>query len=654
MVRKFLTALILFCLLTTTAFADNTLLSKGDTYLNSGDKEHAFLAYELAIADSPDDPAVHLHVANAYHSLSDDEQALKFIEQALALDPSYGDAYLLRMKLTMETSPEDAYQDMLRAEILDSVISASDYADLAIALYSVGDTERALKLFSLSGDIAKTEAYRDAYVYTLYATGETDKAATVLGSQSWVDPQISAVVEADKSLCLKEIAVFDPQKQYTVIIPAHIAQNEEIIIDTDSINAMGGVKQSDDSYHIVMTKADIDTMLTDYEVISISPDGNTVLLRADSIWLAIRGDTIMPLFKTQERGAADEYGNLAKVMQTHRYASSAGSVAWSRDGRYFTLTDVKRSLIYMQYYTDLFIFDTSTGEAFLGATYENRFSKGNAGTVIQTVFDDTGRYIYYVLYGQIHEYPVSLMRYDMKTGESVLCYNGPEFAAYPNLRFDHMGRLINIKDTRKSDDMSGLNVYTLSPSGWVNAGITSTVPMALGYPKWLDYSSANHHGLLVRVNRVYGLNLVSVFSMVDNGEGLNQLLTIDSLDANKAFLVDMTEDHIMAQVEQLPATEGAIASYRHKGVRICNAQLSPDGKYAIILADEDDNYRLLLLNMDDLSLRPIECDIGLSLSASFDTALSARYPQGINWVSGTKIIMNTDDGIKLIELCNAE
>lgn len=547
---------------------------------------------------------------------------------------------------------------LLSIFLIIGVLTSTANANLASALYRDGYISKSLTMFELSGVAADTDEMKRTYANALFADGQTAKANEVLGIRSRSDPRIASVLDSSKPLYLTDINFIDPAIDYKLCVPAHFSLYKDEASDEfiAYIMSIGAVVETDGSYSLTLNADTLSGFIDDCRILSVSPDGETLLLRdSRAFWYTVNKNTIMLLAQTPNRGVKDEYNNLNWALHTQSFGNAPASVVWSHDSRYFTVTDIIQSLSKMKFNVDLFIFDTQTGEVFLGATYPNKASRGGS-TVIQTVFDPTGESIYYILYGGQYDNRVALMKYDLITGVSTLCYNGEELAAYPKLCFDYKQQLMNIMDSNKMRDLSGLNVYSATPEGWVNSPVISQTPNAFGYSRWMDYSSSSGYGLLIRNNTMgsHNINLVSVFSANDNYAGLNKYIHVDGFDASKATLVDITEDNLLRSIETIDADKDELPSYKYKGVQIINAQLSPDGCYILLLVTSEYEYRLLVLDIDTLSLRQIEYNPDISVYSGFSAMESRGYPQGICWYNETNLIVNTKQGVKLMQITTQE
>lgn len=171
----------------------------------------------------------------------------------------------------------------------------------------------------------------------------------------------------------------------------------------------------------VPTQEALEAALATAIPISISHTGDSAIVLAGHLLLALREDGARIICPSTTRSVADEYGKLAARTKNPLNMLSADEVKWSPDGRYAMITDWYRSVNAKQMLVDPAVIDTTTGEIVLLATYpRSNVWEGRTG-VISASFSQDGKYLYYMLYSNQLEHIAGLMRVDLATGETALC-----------------------------------------------------------------------------------------------------------------------------------------------------------------------------------------------------------------------------------------
>lgn len=125
--------------------------------------------------------------------------------------------------------------------------------------------------------------------------------------------------------------------------------------------------------------------------------------------------------------------------------------------------------------------------------------------------------------------------------------------------------------------------------------------------------------------------------------GYDELLLIEGFDAPKATILPLLAYGDCSELAQ--KTENG------KALLCLNIKLSPDGRYAMILVTDKKSYSFLMMDMATLELKKVESPLGTaSLSAGRGNPMSNAYPSGYSWFEGNKLIILTEDGLKLFEL----
>ena len=156
----------------------------------------------------------------------------------------------------------------------------------------------------------------------------------------------------------------------------------------------------------------------------------------------MRNEEITVLTINRSRGAQNEYADLTyrRIENRSPFPSEPDSFCWSPDERYITMTFIQKTLINAQF-MDLLLADTRTGDIFLAEATPKRLISLGALTATTACFDETGKYVYYLVYGSVADGArCGLKRYCLETGEAELlrAVSGA-FFYYPQLSVDKNG-----------------------------------------------------------------------------------------------------------------------------------------------------------------------------------------------------------------------
>jgi hypothetical protein len=375
-----------------------------------------------------------------------------------------------------------------------------------------------------------------------------------------------------------------------------------------------------------------------------SPDGSKAILLDEEHAYILKDNTITMILPNYLRSVHDSYGGFSRFnkMQPAQWAGSEG-ITWSPDGRYAVLTSFKQVFMMMRFIYGLYIIDTDTGELICADTYPIKFTDG-AASVIQACFDPSGRYLYYMLYGNINpDSRVALMRYDMETGEKQQLLACPQNTAYPKLAQDSRGRLINLTDTTQPDEFLGLNVFEQKDGVWTAKAFAFSQPSMNVRPQYMDIGSAGFGILLQNViyNGLVG-TLPGRFLADDSFTGYDELLLITSMDASAATAMPLS-----AYGDGIEFNEKI---GRGEVLQCANIKLSPDGHYALLLIWDRKTCAFMMMDLETLELKKVQSPPGAaSLCGGYGIGPSNAYPSGYNWFDGNKLVILTEEGLKLYE-----
>ena len=113
----------------------------------------------------------------------------------------------------------------------------------------------------------------------------------------------------------------------------------------------------------------------------------------------IRDGKIVPVRENAERGNGDPYGNMETVTSHISVYHYPGDISWSADGRYFTFSDVQRTVTnYAWMLNYVLVADTAEGELYMADSYVKRNTLvENNGVVYLSRMSRDGAYIYYLV-----------------------------------------------------------------------------------------------------------------------------------------------------------------------------------------------------------------------------------------------------------------
>lgn len=635
------------------------LLLKAEAYVSAGEHEKAFVCYTLAARVSPEDPLPLLSAGLLHLSVGEAAEAKTLADEALARSPALAEAWLLRLHADIDLADGEAVaQDLLYAEVCGAVLSPAVYASLG-ALYSdAGDFERAIDAFDLAVPSELTEAQRAAYARALLRTGDTQKAdALGLLAASRRDAALDAVFQSGAP-ALQEVSLWgNDAEQYEVVFSA--AQLDFMSFDA----SVYAPRRSEDGrvIAVAMPAQEVRALLNAARPLSVSPDGETVLLYAEGMLAALRGNILTLLLEAQDRGVADTYGNLERYMDDIVGAGLVGEegVVWSPDGRYAVITNARDVLMTMRFIVDPILIDTQTGEIFLTATYPDKLLDGGAA-VTQARFDGTGRYLYYLLYGYYGNNKCALMRYDLLNDETILCYDGPQLAYYPSLCELSDGCLLALLDVFGSDLACGLNVYAQEAGGWRNDPQVFSLPARCFYPRSLAYAANSDYALITGL--LYR-SLPALLMRLQPGSGFagrEDYWAIESLRGRAA--TRLTAAQVEAEFASIQTDLGTGSDadalsdlLGSKYVSIHRACLSPDGHYALLYCSGKDDtgadaYAFLLLRLEDMALVPVQADPQLLMGAAASPSAGPLYAPGVSWCADGTLLILGEEGVKAYRL----
>ena len=633
--KRILALLLALSLLCMPVLGDETgdMLEKAEAFAAAGDLESAYICLDIAQQLSPNDPAVLRGFARLYSTEANYESALKFIEEALALAPADGSLYLEKARLLyISDNLSEAEQVLRYAEIcsaqpdeellLEAALAyfragmyekvielcenqASDALRLqaARACDRAGQYERAVKIFETLPDAVWRNGCASAYAHALLRSGNLERAQALgLTSAQGKDEALATAIADGKSLRLvsAQDALIDSLSTFPVFSSNTFAEENREAAETEGFRFTPSGDGLRTRISDTLSALDSDSSA---RLLSVSPSGRAFLIDLGGIAAIVRNEEITVLTINRSRGAQNEFAD-----QTYKYIedrpafpTEPDSFCWSPDERYITMTFI-RTLNNGQF-MDLLLADTRTGDIFLAEATPKKIRIDGALTATTACFDETGRYVYYLVYGHVAENARSgLKRYCLETGETeLLCTVSGTFFYYPQLSVDGNGVVRAITDDNKQDRHLGVITFTNVDGRWKSEVRSFPNPLALQSPRRYYRSENSGYELFLSNGYVqsseigaHDMNYLTFY---------NETLGTGS-DANAILLpVDGS-----GQAETMEISEylSAIAQKTIEQPSIQQVTLSPDGYSALILAAYNRSVVCCILDLDTLVCRRVE------------------------------------------------
>lgn len=628
--KRILALLLALSLLCVPALGDetNSMLEKAEAFAAAGDLESAYICLDIAQKLSPNDPAVLRGFARLYSAEANYESALKFIEEALALAPADGSLYLEKARLLYITDnlsnaeqvlryaeicsaqPDEellleAAQAYFRAGQYEKVIElcenqSSDALRLqaARACDRAGQYERAVKIFETLPDAVWRDEYTSIYARALLRSGNPERAQALgLTSIQEKDEALAAAIADGKSLRLvpAQETLIDSLSGMPVFSSNAFAEENREAAEAEGFHFTPSGDGLRTRISDTLSALDLDS---NARLLSVSPSGRALLIDLGGIAAIVRNEEITVLTINRSRGAQNEFAD-----QTYKYIedrpafpTEPDSFCWSPDERYITMTFLRRTLMNMQF-MDLLLADTRTGDIFLAEATPKKIRIDGALTATTACFDETGRYVYYLVYGHVAENARSgLKRYCLETGETeLLCTVSGTFFYYPQLSVDGNGVVRAITDDNKQDRHLGVITFTNVDGEWKSEVRSFPNPLALQSPRRYYRSENSGYELFLSLEiREHDMNYLTFY---------NETLGTGS-DANAILLpVDGS-----GQAESMEIGEylSAIAQRTLEQPHVQQVTLSPDGYSALILAAYNRSVVCCIIDLDTLVCRRVE------------------------------------------------
>lgn len=634
--KRILALILALSLLCMPALGDETggMLEKAEAFVAAGDLESAYICLDIAQQLSPDDPAVLRGLARLFAAGANYEAALEFIEEALALAPADGSLYLEKARLLyISDNLSEAEQVLRYAEIcsaqpdeellLEAALAyfragmyekvielcenqASDALRLqaARACDRAGQYERAVKIFETLPDAVWRNGCASAYAHALLRSGNLERAQALgLTSAQGKDEALATAIADGKSLRLvsAQDALIDSLSTFPVFSSNTFAEENREAAETEGFRFTPSGDGLRTRISDTLSALDSDSSA---RLLSVSPSGNAFLIDLGGIAAIVRNEEITVLTINRSRGAQNEFADLTyrHIENRPAFPSEPDSFCWSPDERYITMTFPRRTLMNMQF-MDLLLADTRTGDIFLAEATPKKIRIDGALTATTACFDETGRYVYYLVYGHVAENARSgLKRYCLETGETeLLCTVSGTFFYYPQLSVDGNGVVRAITDDNKQDRHLGVITFTNVDGEWKSEVRSFPNPLALQSPR--RYYRSENSGYELFLSKGY------VQSSEIGAHDMNYLTFYNETlgtgsDANAILLpVDGS-----GQAETMEISEylSAIAQKTIEQPSIQQVTLSPDGYSALILAAYNRSVVCCIIDLDTLVCRRVE------------------------------------------------
>ena len=634
--KRILALILALSLLCMPALGNETggMLEKAEAFVAAGDLESAYICLDIAQKLSPNDPAVLRGFARLYSTEANYESALKFIEEALALAPADGSLYLEKARLLYITDNLSNVEQVLRyaeicsaqpdeellLEAAQAYFRAGQYEKVielcenqssetlrlqaARACDRTGQYERAIELFETLPDTIWRNGYASAYTRALLRSGNPERAQALgLTSIQEKDEALAAAIADGKSLRLvpTQETLIDSLSTLPVFSSNTFAEENREAAEAEGFRFTPSGDGLRTRISDTLSALDSDSSA---RLLSVSPSGNAFLIDLGGIAAIVRNEEITVLTINRSRGAQNEYADLTyrRIENRSPFPSEPDSFCWSPDERYITMTFIQKTLINAQF-MDLLLADTRTGDIFLAEATPKRLISLGALTATTACFDETGKYVYYLVYGSVADGArCGLKRYCLETGEAELlrAVSGA-FFYYPQLSVDKNGVVRAITDDNKQDRHLGVITFTNVDGRWKSEVRSFPNPLASQSPRRYYRSENSGYELFLSKGYIqsseigaYDMNYLTFY---------NETLGTGS-DANAIRLpVDGS-----GQAESMEISEylSAIAQRTLEQPNVQQAALSPDGYSALILAAYHGTVVCCILDLDTLVCRRVE------------------------------------------------
>lgn len=614
------------------------MLAKAVDFMQAEDYESAEICYDIAMKLSPDDPNVLAQAAWMYAWKGDKNQAQALIEEAIDLAPAEGALYIVKAKIMfMHEMFEETILAIRYADICGTDMDKEFCIEVAVSCFYNGFYAEAVELFELVEQEFWWEKYSKEYGRALTRSGEHERAKQL----GLVKCGVKEVALANAMQNEQEIQLSvwkEDLSEYPVYFSAdYYEANKE---------AVSG--ELEERITVVGNKARLSEKLSELDevevnILAVSPSGEVILYGFGST-LVIEKNNELVLVTPGSNTAGQENEELPPTYAESFYFGELieqDSVAWSPDEKYFTLTFSERAVLQGRLY-DLVLVDTETGVLSAVEITPKKFGEEGFQTAISACFDEKGKEIYYLVYGDIGEGSrCGLKRYHIDTGIcELLCEVQDVLTCYAGIYMDYEGYIRSIADRHQIEEPGGTIVFSENENGWEYQIHDFSNPLKYQRPRRYLYSDNSLMEIVLNNNpETSAVNW-----------GLYMCLNTDVLSGqadDQAVLLpkEGTTAEIKGIMDAVPASYEVIDSeFGKEGVvpispwlSIVNAVLSPDGYYALILARDQGNIGVYILDIQSLQFVELELPDGVELSP-VSSGIAGRGGR-LDWISNDKIML---------------
>lgn len=365
-----------------------------------------------------------------------------------------------------------------------------------------------------------------------------------------------------------------------------------------------------------VSEAQLRAMLSQAElaVFSYAPDGETgVGLVGDGsggLPVAITPERIVVICPTEERGVYSEYGMPMRVYQNlfmqYKPERPLGmgdeGVIWSPGGRYLCV--LNSTVLFQQMraeYGTPAIIDTQTGEMFALDSFGEKPMAGGYGFWITGCFAGDESAFYALAYTDRYDDRYSVVRYDLQTCEATPC-GGFENNGLPTLSMLSDGSVFALIDIRKMDEPQV--VARVSQDGSIEKLEMCIAGECWRYRARRAVCSADSGWALLR--GVFDIASEQASLAVSGLQRLRASGDLsDGADAVWVLSAD-TRQFEAVEASQLPDDEAGWTDFKQQHMQILDVKLSPEGRYAAVLAAGNGEAALLIARLEDMVVLPAE------------------------------------------------
>ena len=395
----------------------------------------------------------------------------------------------------------------------------------------------------------------------------------------------------------------------------------------------------------------------------------------------VRDRTLTPVVINPDRGVGDPHDAWRRVQSLLPGLPGTEGFSWSADGRYITFSDVRNALIGESNMANMNVpvIDTAAGEMWFADSYQdNNLFREGFGVVYLSKMSRDGRYVFWLAREQGEESWV--YRFCRRAPEGgareVLCeipWQDREFGfrlmTSSDLFEEADGSWVLSGVLDRSKGALGTNALVrFAPAGETWTAETQSTGISIRVESIrFDRSAASGSGVMALVDR-NSTSLGAATGMYDDGAmhytqyalGCLNLLRIlpGETPAWDVWHLEQTgEDAVLASGEASlryiralvageevspPEDFDIIAWVRNPPPLICNACLSPDGRYALLTVQASREWRFYLAQLETMEVRPVYARRGLAdMRLAVTTPQSKKYRPGMVWnPDGTLLIMN--------------